>query len=311
MQTIIPLGQNNGAVRLTTARYYTPSGRSIQAKGIEPDIVVLQDVPDDLKGKDDTKGEASLKGHLKNGDDEKGGSQAYVPPDDKDDKQLIAAENILRGVTQAVPDASRQAGGRPDDQDGPAREGSELRPVGSTSGEAEGEARFFSEKKPAFVVGTETPRRLAPSIGCRFCGGERPGGQCKRLKLDATSVFMERGGFHVTQFGNYRPCVGIMLINRDGLVFVGRRRGKKSGDQPRTSASCRRQPRSAAPTATPPRFEAGMVSTYGKFDQTYGAFEVNAELPPSVAKGLQETFWLYPQTLTDGTVAPLGRDRLR
>jgi len=101
VQTIIPLGQNNGAVRLTTARYYTPSGRSIQAKGIEPDVVVLQDVPDDLKGKDDTKGEASLKGHLKNGDDEKGGSQAYVPPNAKDDKQLIAAEDILRGVTQA------------------------------------------------------------------------------------------------------------------------------------------------------------------------------------------------------------------
>ena len=70
VQTIIPLGQNNGAVRLTTARYYTPSGRSIQAKGIEPDQVVLEDVPDDLKGKDDTKGEASLKGHLKNGDEE-------------------------------------------------------------------------------------------------------------------------------------------------------------------------------------------------------------------------------------------------
>ena len=101
VQTIIPLGQNNGAVRLTTARYYTPSGRSIQAKGIEPDVVVLQDVPDDLKGKDDTKGEAALKGHLKNGDDEQGGSQAYVPPNAKDDKQLIAAEDILRGVTQA------------------------------------------------------------------------------------------------------------------------------------------------------------------------------------------------------------------
>jgi carboxyl-terminal processing protease len=101
VQTIIPLGQNNGAVRLTTARYYTPSGRSIQAKGIDPDIVVLQDVPDDLKGKDDTKGEASLKGHLKNGDDEKGGSQAYVPPNEKDDKQLSAAEDILRGVNQA------------------------------------------------------------------------------------------------------------------------------------------------------------------------------------------------------------------
>jgi carboxyl-terminal processing protease len=100
VQTIIPLGQNNGAVRLTTARYYTPSGRSIQAKGIDPDIIVLQDVPDELKGKDDTKGEASLKGHLKNGDDEKGGSQAYVPPNAKDDKQLIAAEDLLRGITK-------------------------------------------------------------------------------------------------------------------------------------------------------------------------------------------------------------------
>jgi carboxyl-terminal processing protease len=96
VQTIIPLGQNNGAVRLTTARYYTPSGRSIQAKGIDPDVIVLQDVPDELKGKDDTKGEASLKGHLKNGEDEKGGSQAFVPPNAKDDKQLIAAVEILR-----------------------------------------------------------------------------------------------------------------------------------------------------------------------------------------------------------------------
>ena len=47
-------------------------------------------------------------------------------------------------------------------------------------------------------------------------------------------------------------------------------------------------------------FEAGMVSTYGLFDQTYGAFEVNAELPASTANGLQETFWLYPQSLTYG-----------
>ncbi|HEY8065687.1 MAG TPA: S41 family peptidase [Methylosinus sp.] len=97
VQTIIPLGGNNGALRLTTARYYTPSGRSIQAKGIDPDITLLQDVPDELKGKDDTKGEASLKGHLKNGEDEKTGSQAYVPPDAKKDKQLIAAVEILHG----------------------------------------------------------------------------------------------------------------------------------------------------------------------------------------------------------------------
>ena len=102
VQTIIPLGQNNGAVRLTTARYYTPSGRSIQAKGIDPDVTVLQDVPDDLRGKDDTKGEASLRGHLKNGEGEKGGSQAFVPPDAKNDKQLVAAEDILRGVNKAM-----------------------------------------------------------------------------------------------------------------------------------------------------------------------------------------------------------------
>jgi beta-glucanase (GH16 family) len=47
-------------------------------------------------------------------------------------------------------------------------------------------------------------------------------------------------------------------------------------------------------------YEAGMVSTSGLFDQTYGAFEVNAKLPPSVVEGLQETMWLYPQNLTYG-----------
>jgi carboxyl-terminal processing protease len=99
VQTIIPLN-GNGALRLTTARYYTPSGRSIQAKGIEPEIEVKQNVPDDLKGKDETKGEAGLKGHLINsGDkDEQGGSSAYVPPDEKDDTQLKAALELLRGT---------------------------------------------------------------------------------------------------------------------------------------------------------------------------------------------------------------------
>ncbi|MGL4445751.1 MAG: S41 family peptidase [Alsobacter sp.] len=112
VQTIIPLG-SNGAVRLTTARYYTPSGRSIQAKGIDPDVQVLNDVPDELKGKDETKGEAALRGHLKNGEEEKGGSSAYVPPDPKNDKQLNYAYDILRGIkvndagTQRKPDAAK------------------------------------------------------------------------------------------------------------------------------------------------------------------------------------------------------------
>jgi carboxyl-terminal processing protease len=97
VQTIIPLGAGNGALRLTTARYFTPSGRSIQAKGIVPDIEVLQDVPDALKDRTDTKGEASLRGHLKAEGAEETGSQSYVPPDEKDDKALKMALDLLRG----------------------------------------------------------------------------------------------------------------------------------------------------------------------------------------------------------------------
>jgi carboxyl-terminal processing protease len=99
VQTIIPLGAGNGAMALTTARYFTPSGHSIQAKGITPDIEILQDVPDELKGRVDTKGEASMRGHLSAEGAEQTGSQAYVPPDEKNDKALNAAYNLLRGVT--------------------------------------------------------------------------------------------------------------------------------------------------------------------------------------------------------------------
>jgi carboxyl-terminal processing protease len=99
VQTIIPLGPGKGALALTTARYFTPSGRSIQAKGIAPDIEVLQDVPDELKALADTKGEASIRGHLSAEGAEQTGSQSYVPPAEKDDKALGAAYNLLRGVT--------------------------------------------------------------------------------------------------------------------------------------------------------------------------------------------------------------------
>jgi carboxyl-terminal processing protease len=110
VQTIIPLGSGNGALRLTTARYYTPSGTSIQAKGIKPDIEVLQDVPEEMKARTDTKGEASLRGHLKGDGQEQTGSQSYIPPDPKDDKALRAAVDLLRGaITNAAfpPDPKR------------------------------------------------------------------------------------------------------------------------------------------------------------------------------------------------------------
>jgi carboxyl-terminal processing protease len=101
VQTIIPLGPRNGALALTTARYFTPSGHSIQAQGITPDIEVLQDVPDELKGRTDIRGEASMRGHLAAEGAEQAGSQAYVPPDEKNDKALQAALTLLRGVVNA------------------------------------------------------------------------------------------------------------------------------------------------------------------------------------------------------------------
>jgi carboxyl-terminal processing protease len=102
VQTIIPL-QDDSALRLTTARYYTPSGRSIQAKGIEPEIVVQENVPADLQGEDQTHGEAGLKGHLESQDKtEEGGSSAYVPADEKDDTQLAAAIALLHGTQKSA-----------------------------------------------------------------------------------------------------------------------------------------------------------------------------------------------------------------
>jgi carboxyl-terminal processing protease len=100
VQTIIPLGSGNGALRLTTARYFTPSGRSIQAKGISPDIEVLQNVPEEVQARaaTETKGESSLRGHLKAEGDEQGGSQSYVPPEAKDDKALAMALELIRGT---------------------------------------------------------------------------------------------------------------------------------------------------------------------------------------------------------------------
>src|SRR6476661_8049343 len=118
VQTIIPLG-SNGALRLTTARYYTPSGRSIQAKGIEPEVVVEEELPDDLKAKADqqsTRGEANLRGHLKGEDEEAGGkdeeesgSSAYVAPEKDKDTQLQYALDLLRGNKSVNTDSKKKA----------------------------------------------------------------------------------------------------------------------------------------------------------------------------------------------------------
>jgi carboxyl-terminal processing protease len=100
VQTMIPL-PNKGAIRLTTARYYTPSGRSIQATGIEPDYVVEPELPPDLKlqlALMPFESEAQLRGHLKNsGAKESTGSISYVPKEKEKDTQLKAAIALLHG----------------------------------------------------------------------------------------------------------------------------------------------------------------------------------------------------------------------
>jgi carboxyl-terminal processing protease len=103
VQTVIPLsGGVDGALRLTTAKYYTPSGRSIQATGIDPDILVEQTADNDSeKDANDRLSEANLPKHL---DPQEGGKKPHVGPVVKpkagekfDDFQLTYALRLLRG----------------------------------------------------------------------------------------------------------------------------------------------------------------------------------------------------------------------
>lgn len=105
VQTVVPLG-NGSALKLTTARYYTPSGASIQAKGITPDIV-LDDVKVSKKEDNGFKAtkEKDLSGHLENGDaedDENNGKDSKDKKNKlvlaKDDYALYEALNLLKGL---------------------------------------------------------------------------------------------------------------------------------------------------------------------------------------------------------------------
>ncbi len=101
VQTIMPIS-GHGAIRLTTARYYTPAGTSIQAKGIEPDIEVrpanveLLDAPARRR-------EADLRGRLQNEEetdplDAVAGEATVSEEDDDSDYQLERAVDLLRGI---------------------------------------------------------------------------------------------------------------------------------------------------------------------------------------------------------------------
>ena len=106
VQTVVPLG-NGSALKLTTARYYTPSGASIQAKGITPDIELddVQVSKAEDNGFKRTK-EKDLSGHLKNGDEKKSKSRKNKDGKDIDEKLSLAKEdyalyealNLLKGL---------------------------------------------------------------------------------------------------------------------------------------------------------------------------------------------------------------------
>ncbi len=111
VQTIIPLG-SNGAIRLTTALYYTPSITSIQAKGIVPNVLVKQELPEEFKGKPvKTKGEASLRGHISVNEknEEEHGSLSYVPPEAEKDTQLQYAIKFLHGEVELPKEIDKSA----------------------------------------------------------------------------------------------------------------------------------------------------------------------------------------------------------
>lgn len=92
VQTVIPLN-DHGAIRLTTARYYTPSGRSIQAKGIVPDITVQPAKIEPLKGMDKLRSEAELRNRLETLEEKKAKLKKPSEADKEKAEAPVAAED--------------------------------------------------------------------------------------------------------------------------------------------------------------------------------------------------------------------------
>ena len=164
VQTIIPL-PGHGAMRLTTARYYTPSGRSIQAKGIDPDIVV---------------------------------EAAKIEKESTHDKR-------------------RRQGGRQTAKPRQDRQGRQARTISRDDGI--GRADFGRS------VDHRHARRLPAGAGGRHAARHRAV-QRPRRQLSTPAAARRHcpmANLSDSELPLYRPAVGIMLLNRDGRVFVGRR----------------------------------------------------------------------------------------
>ncbi len=101
VQTIIPLGDKS-ALRLTTARYFTPSGRSIQALGIHPDIIVPPQIATKAVEKGRPLRESDLENHFqplsRNKSDEKMSAKEDLDSAFKGDNQVLRALDLLKGI---------------------------------------------------------------------------------------------------------------------------------------------------------------------------------------------------------------------
>jgi carboxyl-terminal processing protease len=99
VQTVIPL-EDGSALKLTTAKYYTPKGRSIQAEGITPDIVVKYMKPsEDKESADDFIREKDLKGHIESKKDNGSNNEKSLKKaqdDPTSDNQLKSAIDIIK-----------------------------------------------------------------------------------------------------------------------------------------------------------------------------------------------------------------------
>ena len=123
VQTIIPLPSNGGAMRLTTARYYTPSGRSIQGQGIVPDIVVDQAKVEKIGGPEFLR-ESDLKGALKNTGSDSGGDADK----NKTDEAKTPDDQSSSTAPAAAPEVVKTADGKPGDTKKPAAAGPNMQP---------------------------------------------------------------------------------------------------------------------------------------------------------------------------------------
>ena len=192
VQTIIPLGAN-GALRLTTARYYTPSGRSIQAKGIDPDIEVIQELPPDLADQAgiEPRGEAGLKGHL---------DGETTPDGEPSPRKRSPARSPMSRRTRRTTSSST------------------TRSTFSAACRSTPPSR--RTRAPASRTSGDGLAGRRPSVQTIEAGGPPPASSHDERSSGAT--MSKKPDVRIEDLP-YRPCVGVALFNRDGLVWVGRR----------------------------------------------------------------------------------------